>query len=409
MTHAHKTEVLISGGGFVGLALALALARAGIESAIVEAGDMQAGLAPAFDGRVSSIAPDVRRMLEALDVWSAVEDVQPVSDIVVSGGAPGGRASPFFLHFDREDAGGPLFHIVENRHLRRALAQAVARRPEIALIAPDTIAEARTDSRGAWARLASGGEIAARLIVAAEGRHSPLRDRFGLKVSGWPYGQHGLVCTVAHERPHEGAAQEYFLPSGPFAILPMTGDRSSLVWSEKDDIARALMEASEADFAAEMRRRFTDYLGEVSPVGPRWSYPLSTHLARDYIAARFALAGDAAHGVHPIAGQGLNLGLRDAAVLAEAVVDADRIGLDIGSTAPLEAYQRRRRPDAAMMAGLNDALNRLFSNDIAPVRAAREAGLGLADAIAPVRRLLAKGASGAGFGEPARLLRGEPL
>jgi 2-octaprenyl-6-methoxyphenol hydroxylase len=403
-----STEILISGGGFAGLALGLALAKAGIDVTVIDAAAPDKSTLPAFDGRVSSIATDVKRMLTALGVWALVPEAQPVSDIVVSGGEIGAAASPFFLHFDEADAGATLFDIVENRFLRSALLQA-ATAAGVTLIAPARIADPQVTAKGVAATLGDGRTLKARLLIAAEGRDSPLRERFGIKSSGWSYGQSGIVCTVEHERPHGGTAQEYFLPSGPFAILPMTGNRSSLVWSERTDIADAALALGDADFAAEVARRFTGYLGAVKPVGARWAYPLTTHLARSYIAPRFALIGDAAHVVHPLAGQGLNLGLRDAAALAESVVDAVRLGLDAGASAPLEAYQRARRIDATAMAAVTDGLNRLFSNDVAPLKAVREAGLGLVNAIAPLRRLLATAAAGASLAAAPRLLKGETL
>lgn len=408
MNAPRETEILISGGGFAGLALGLALAGAGYAATIVEAGDMDAALAPAFDGRVSAIAPDVRRMLETLGVWGGVAEFQTVTDIVVSGGTVEGGASPFFLHVGEADGDAPAFDMVENRFLRTALLARARTATGLTLISGTRVATAASSTGGVTATLASGETIAARLLVAAEGRDSPLREAFGIATSGWSYRQWGIVCTVEHERAHEGVAQEYFLPSGSFAILPMTGHRSSLVWTEREDLAPAFLALDEADFNAEVARRFTDYLGQTRVVGARFGYPLSTQLARDYIARRFALIGDAAHVVHPLAGQGLNLGLRDAAALAEAVADAGRLGLDIGSAAPLEAYQRRRRIDATLMAATTDALNRLFSNDVAPLRAIRETGLGLVNAIPPLRRLLARAAGGAAADAP-RLLKGEAL
>lgn len=408
MIAPRHTEILISGGGFAGLALGIALARAGYEAAVVEAGDLDAALAPSFDGRASAIAPDVRRMLETLEVWDGVAAFQPVTDIVVSGGTVEGGASPFFLHVGEQDANTPAFDMVENRFLRSALLARARATAGLTLLPRTRIASAASSPAGVTASLGDGAAIAARLLVAAEGRDSPLREAYGIRTSGWSYKQWGIVCTVEHERPHEGVAQEYFLPSGSFAILPMTGNRASLVWAEREDLAPAFLALSDADFDAEVARRFTDYLGATKVVGDRFGYPLSTQLARDYIAPRFALIGDAAHVVHPLAGQGLNLGLRDAAALAEAVVDAGRLGLDIGATAPLEAYQRRRRIDATLMAATTDALNRLFSNDVAPLRAIRETGLGLVNAVPPLRRLLARAAGGSAKDAP-RLLQGAAL
>jgi len=254
--------------------------------------------------------------------------------------------------------------------------------------------------------LGAHGEISARLMVAAEGRESASRDKMGIGLVSWSYPQWGIVATVAHERPHEGVAYEHFLPSGPFAILPMTGNRSSLVWTERDTIAPSMLALSEDAFNAEIVRRFGAHLGATHVVGPRWSYPLRFHLARGYVRPRFALAGDTAHGVHPIAGQGLNLGLKDVAALAEVVLDAARLGLDIGALDVLKRYERWRRFDSAIMGLTMDAMNRLFSNDIAPVRAIRDLGLGIADRVGPLRRFLMRQAGG-DVGKLPRLLRGE--
>jgi 2-octaprenyl-6-methoxyphenol hydroxylase len=405
MSAPTNTEILISGGGFAGLALAIALAGAGYESAVVEAGDLNAPLAPDFDGRASAIAPDVRRMLETLGVWSRIPEFQPVTDIVVSGGTLEGGASPFFLHVGDQDSDTPAFDMVENRYLRAAMLTAARATPGLILVPGTRIAAAVSTAGNVTATLSPGGTMTARLLVAAEGRDSPLREGYGIKTSGWSYKQWGIVCTVEHERSHEGAAQEYFLPSGSFAILPLTGNRSSLVWAEREDLAPGFLKLSDDDFNTEIARRFTDFLGATKVVGPRFGYPLTTQLARDYVAQRFALIGDAAHVIHPLAGQGLNLGLRDAAALAEAIADAGRLGLDIGSSVPLEAYQRRRRIDATLMAATTDGLNRLFANDIAPLRALRETGLGLVNAVPPLRRLLSRAAAGKGADAP-RLLSG---
>lgn len=406
MSGARDTEILISGGGFAGLALGIALAGAGYAASVVEAGDLDAALAPGFDGRVSAIAPDVRRMLETLDVWGGIAEFQTVTDIVVSGGTVEGGASPFFLHIGETDGEAPVFDMVENRHLRIALLARARATTGLTLIPGERIKGAASAATGVTATLAGGDTIAARLLVAAEGRQSPLREAYGIKTSGWSYHQWGIVCTVEHERPHESVAQEYFLPSGSFAILPMTGNRSSLVWAEREDLAPGFLALGEDDFNAEVARHFTDFLGTVRVVGPRFGYPLTTQLARDYVAQRFALIGDAAHVVHPLAGQGINLGMRGVAALAEAVADAGRLGLDIGGAAPLEAYQRRHRINAMMMGATTDTLNRLFSNDIAPLRAIRETGLGLVNAVPPLRRLLARAAGGGQGSDAPRLLTG---
>jgi 2-octaprenyl-6-methoxyphenol hydroxylase len=334
--------------------------------------------------------------------------MQPINDIMVSDGRVREGASPFFLHFDHKEIGDePLGHLIENRHMRIALQKAVADQKLIRLLAPQSVTRVDYGAQ-AVATLGNGEKVSARLCFAADGRGSPTREAAGIKTVGWDYGQTGIVCTVEHEVPHDGVAQEYFLPGGPFAILPMVGNRSSLVWTEKTEDAKAILSLGDEAFAQEMRARFGDYLGACAPVGPRWSYPLTLQLARDYVRPRLALIGDAAHGIHPIAGQGLNLGLRDVAAAAEVVVDAARLGLDIGALDVLERYQRWRRFDNVALSLLMDGLNRLFSNDIGPVRLARDLGLGLVNQIGPARRFFMRHAGGV-VGDLPKLLRGEAV
>lgn len=406
---ADSFDVVVSGGGLVGLTLGVALAQGGLAVAVVDAQATAVTTAPAFDGRVSAIAYASGRMFRALGVWDTLEpDAQPINDIVVSDGRIGRGASPLTLHFDHREIGEPLGHLVENRLTRLALHAAAARTPGLGLIAPETVTGMAADSRSARVRLKGGRQLSARVVVACEGRHSMLREQAGIRSIGWTYGQTGIVTTVVHEKPHAGIAHEYFLPGGPFAILPMTGNRSSLVWTEYDADATRLLARDEAGFAAEMRRRFGDFLGHAEPVGPRFAYPLGLHLARSYCAPRLVLAGDTAHGIHPIAGQGFNLGLRDVAVLAEELCDAARRGEDIGSDAVLARYQQRRRFDTVALAAATDVLNRLFSNDIAPLRVARDLGLAVADRIGPLRRFFMRHAGG-DVGDLPRLLRGEAV
>ena len=409
-----KYDVAIVGGGMVGLTLGLALAQGGLQVAVVDALAPDAVMDARFDGRVSALAFASRRLFESLGLWSALApSASPINDIVVSDGRVSEGAAPLFLHFDHAELGAePLGHILENRHIRRALHGALPGHPRLRLLAPMSARGLEVGRAEALVSLADGSALAARLCVAAEGAHSPLRDAQGIKTLGWDYPQTGLVATVAHERPHEGVAQEYFLPSGPFAILPMapdmTGNRSSLVWTERTELAQAFLALDEAGFDAEVAARFGSYLGATKVVGPRWSYPLRLQLAYDYVRPRFALAGDAAHVIHPIAGQGLNLGLRDVAALAEVLIDAARQGEDIGAEDVLLRYQRWRRFDNVLLAAATDALNRLFSNDVGPLRLARDLGLSLVGALGPARRFFMRQAGGA-VGELPRLLRGEPL
>ncbi len=400
-------DVVVSGGGMVGVTLALALAQGGLTVAVADPMPPSALLDAKFDGRVSALAFASVRMYQALGVWPDLEaHAQPINDILVTDAKLDREASPFSLHFDHREIGEPLGRIVENRHIRAALYKCAGNTPAITLISPAAVTALSREGGHIVAQLSNGREIRARLAVAADGRESALRDAQGIGVVGWSYPQIGIVATVEHTRPHNGVAYEHFLPSGPFAILPMTGNRSSLVWTEKETLAPQLLAASEMDFEAELARRFGTHLGATKASGPRWSYPLKFHLARSYVKERFALAGDSAHGIHPIAGQGLNLGLKDAAALAETVLDAARLGLDIGALDVLKRYERWRRFDSFMLAAATDGLNRLFSNDIAPLRMARDLGLGIVDRIGPLRRLFMRHAGGA-VGKLPRLLKGE--
>ena len=406
----YKSDVVIVGGGLSGLPLALALAQGGLSVTVVDALDPARATDAGFDGRVSAIAFASCRMFEQLGVTKFLQgQMQPINDIIVSDGRVREGASPLFLHFDHTEIGDePLGNLIENRHMRIALQKAVEEQPLVRLVAPNAVKKVDYAASHVMAVLADGSTVEAKLCFACDGRASPTRVAAGIKTIGWNYGQTGIVTTVEHERPHEGAAQEYFLPGGPFAILPMVGNRASLVWTEKTEAAKAILALDDEAFAEEMRARFGDYLGACRPVGPRWSYPLSLQLARDYVRPRLALIADAAHGVHPIAGQGLNLGLRDVAVAAEVVVDAARLGIDIGSLNVLESYQRWRRFDNTALSLMMDGLNRLFSNDIGPIRLARDLGLGIVNEIGPLRRLFMRHAGGV-VGDLPRLLKGEAL
>ena len=407
-------DLIIAGGGLVGLSLAHAVAAAGLQVAVIDPVPPEAATEAVFDGRVSALGRASYRMFDALGLTGDMaSEAQPILDILVSDGVPaaGGYRgpSPLTLHFGHTDAGaGPLGHIVENRVIRVAQNRAVAQQGNMTLIAPDRVLDAEPDSDGVTVQLASGDKLRARLCVAADGRDSALRTAAKIKTVRWAYGQTGIVTTVHHDRPHAGVAHEYFLPAGPFAILPMTGNRASLVWTEPTARANAIMQLDQAVFDAELSQRFGSHWGAVCSHGPRWSYPLAFHLARDYIAPRLALIGDAAHGIHPIAGQGLNLGLRDAAALAEVIVDAHRLGLDIGAPTTLAGYAQWRRFDNMSLAVTTDLLNRLFSNDLPPLRLARNLGMALVDRIAPMRNLFLRHAAGE-VGTLPRLLRGQSL
>jgi 2-octaprenyl-6-methoxyphenol hydroxylase len=402
-----EQDVIIGGGGMVGLTLGIALAGAGLKVTVADPMPKGAVLDAKFDGRVSALAFASTRMFDTLGIWSHLKaDAQPINDILVTDAALDAPASPFSLHFDSKEIGAPLGHIAENRHIRAALFAVAETLPNLTFRSPCALAGLTQRDAGIEAALSDGGTLSARLAVAADGRESKMRDAMGIGIVGWSYPQWGLVATVEHEAPHGGVAYEHFLPSGPFAILPMTGNRSSLVWTERETIAPAMMKLPDAEFDAEIARRFGTHLGRTRAAGPRWSYPLKFHLARAYVAPRFAVAGDAAHGIHPIAGQGLNLGLKDAAALAEIVLDAARLGLDFGAIDVLRRYERWRRFDSFALAAATDGLNRLFSNDIAPLRFVRDLGLGIVDRIGPARRFFMRHAGG-DIGKLPRLLRGE--
>lgn len=406
-------DVVIVGGGLSGLTQGIALASHGIAVAIIDREDPARAAAAAFDGRVSAIALASQRMLAAIGLWHHVAEAQPMWDIRVSDGD-----SLLFLHYDHRDLGDqPFGYLVENRVIRQAQQAALAGLGRAQLIAPMGVSKVDRGQPGsgvpARVELGNGRCLQARLVIGADGRNSAMREQAGIRSTSWAYDQTGIVCTVTHELPHGGAAQERFLPAGPFAILPMTDDeqgrhRSSLVWTEPTDRAAAIMALDEAGFDAEMRQRFGSGYGEARVTGPRWSYPLSFLHAERYTGHRLALIGDAAHGIHPIAGQGLNLGLRDIAALTEALVDARRLGLDLGQADVLEQYARWRRTDTLVLSAVTDGLTRLFSNDIAPVRVARDLGLGLVDRIAPLKKLFMRHAMG-DLGRLPRLLRGERL
>ena len=404
-----RSDVALAGGGLVGLTLALALAQGGMRVAVADPMTQAQLLDERFDGRVSALAFANVRMMRTLGLWdNLLPDAQPINDILVSDGELGGQPSPFSLHFDHREIGEVLGYIVENRNIRRELLRAVEGNKGIVFLPGVAVDGLAVGEASTTLNLSNGQQIASPLTVAAEGRDSQLREAQGIRSVAWDYPQIGIVTTVEHEHPHNGVAYEHFLPSGPFAILPMTGNRSSLVWTEETKDARRLIGLDEPEFTAELKLRFGIHLGDVRPVGPRWSYPLKLHLARSYVQHRFALVGDAAHTIHPIAGQGLNLGLKDAASLAETVLDAARLGLDFGRSDVLERYERWRRFDSLALAAATDGINRLMSNNIPPLRLARDLGMGAVDMIAPLRQFFMRHAGG-DIGTLPRLLKGEAV
>ncbi len=404
------TELLIAGGGLNGMLLGIACADAGLPVAVVDRQDPATMLGEGFDGRTTAIAYGSKLVLDGVGLWPMIAaEAEPIREIRVAD-----DNSPFFLHYDHKelDPGSssdtPLGYIVENRVLRRALFERAKALPSFTLLAPRLVGTVTADDSSAVATLGDATRIHARLVVAADGKDLPLRQGAQIRTVEWRYKQTGIVTTVAHERPHAGIAVEHFLPAGPFAILPMTKNRSSIVWTEDAALAPHVVKLPDAQFAAELSVRFGDFLGAIEPVGPRWTYPLLLMQAERYTARRLALIGEAAHVIHPIAGQGLNVGIRDCAALAEAVIDARRLGLDIGDDSVLERYQRWRRLDAVLLAGVTDGLNRLFSNRIAPLRLARDLGLAAVNRMPPLKRLLMQHAMGT-LGDRPRLARGELL
>ncbi|HET6233922.1 MAG TPA: UbiH/UbiF/VisC/COQ6 family ubiquinone biosynthesis hydroxylase [Acetobacteraceae bacterium] len=394
--------VCIVGAGPVGGTLACRLAMAGVATAIVDRAPLPPMEHPAFDGRAYAIAASPRRLLEAAGLWDKLpQPTCPIRDIRVTDGRVGRPASPLHLHFATRDLGaeaGPFGWMVEARSLRVALNAHMAALSALRIFAPAR-ADVERQPDGVVVRVAGGPDIACRLVIAAEGRGSALREAAGIPVTRLPYGQTGIVCAVAHERPHHNVALEHFLPSGPFAQLPMCAAAdaphvSAIVWTERDRLARIILGLDDARFAREVGRRLGDHLGAVRPIGRRWSYPLEAMIAHRYTDTRLALVGDAAHGIHPIAGQGLNLGFRDVEVLAGLVIDAVASGVDPGAPALLARYQRQRRPDNLAMLAATDALDRLFSNDRRVVRMARDLGIAAVHRVPPLKRMFMRQAMG---------------
>lgn len=418
MRATQRFDIVISGASFAGLALARALARASngaVRIAIVDRAIRKETATP--DARAFALSAGARRMLDALGIWSEIAgEAQAVSEIEITDSSLEAGIRPVLLRYDNrigeaESQGKlaePASHIVPASALEAALYRAATADPSLTLIAPAEIARF-TDTGSAMAiTLADGTSVTASLLVGAEGRRSASRDAARIKTVGWRYGQTAIVTTIAHERPHGGRAIQHFLPGGPFAILPLPNNRACLTWTEEAEEAKRILALDDAGFLAEVETRIAGRLGAVEVVGPRQSWPLEMHLARAYVAPRFALIGDAAHGVHPIAGQGVNLAFRDVAALAEVIVDALRLGLDPGSMQSLERYERWRRFDSFASAAVFDGLNRLFSNDVLLIRAAREFGLGLVDRLPSLKQQLVAEAAGL-TGEPPRLFRSEPL
>jgi len=404
------SDILIVGGGLNGPALALALAQGGFSVTVVDALPLARLIYDDFDGRAYALALASKRMLAALGIWDQVAaNSQPILDIIASDGRPGEGAGPFTLHFDHQEIEeGPMGHMLEDRYLRRALLAAIAAHPRITQTNECRVTDQAIHKTHAEVTLDTGQTLTAGLLVGCDGRDSDTARRAGISRTGWGYDQTGLVCAIAHELPHNGIAHQFFMPSGPLGILPLPGNRCSIVWAETAARAAWINGLSNADYLAELRPHFGDFLGKIKLEGARFAYPLKLTVANSFIAERLVLVGDAAHGMHPLAGQGLNMGLRDIAALAEVLVLAKRRGEDVTSPLVLERYQQWRRFDVTSMAVATDGINRLFSNDNPWLRAGRDLGLGLVNALPGVRRGLIRQAAGL-TGDLPRLMQGQAI
>lgn len=399
-----KSDVIVVGAGPVGALAAALIAQAGLSVIVIEAGSASVIAAPQSDGRAIALALAPKRALDVGGFWPHVAaDAEPILDIRVTDGH-----APVYLHYDHRAVGtDPFGWIIENEVIKAA---ALARLGQLGVrVMTETTVE-RWDfgAHGVTAFLTSGGSVRARLAVAADGRRSPTREAAGIKLTGWDYGQSAIVCAIGHEKPHCGIAHEHFLTPGPFAILPMTGQRSGIVWTEARHRAEGIVAQDDAAFMAEMSERFGDFLGNLRLASPRFAYPLTFQMAKHYTGQRLVLVGDAAHGMHPIAGQGLNLGLRDASALGQVVVEAARLGLDIGGPAVLDRYRQWRRVDTLLMMGVTDSLNKLFTSQLAPVKLARDVGLWAVEHTPPLKNLFMRHAMGV-VGDLPRPLMGEAI
>ena len=404
------SDVVIAGAGLSGSTLALALSQVGISVTIVDPLAQNNRASGGFDGRGYALALTSQRLLYALGVWPDVADnAQPMLRIKVSDGSMEKGPSPFALEFDHaEIEEGPMGYMLEDRFLRPALLQAISRQKNISIIHDDTVVGQRVVPGGVEVELANGAVINSRLLIGCDGRKSQVAVRAGIQRDGWEYGQTALVCSVDHELPHDGTAHQYFLPAGPLAILPLPGNRSSIVWTETNEAAVAINQLNDASYLKALQPRFGDFRGKISLTGQRFSYPLVLSMAQDFAADRVALVGDAAHTVHPIAGQGLNSGLKDIATIVEVLADAKRRGEDIGRRDVLNRYQLWRRFDAMTLALATDGFNRLFSNDNSILRFGRDLGLAAVNALPGLRRKFVREAAGLS-GDVPKLMQGRPI
>lgn len=401
MGNTIKSDAIIIGGGMVGLSLALALSKAGLSVSVVERDNLDDQLSPEFDGRVSAISLGSERVLNSIGAWQhMLPEAQPIHDIRVVDGY-----STAYAHYNYKAVGNvPVGHMVENRHIRTGIIRQARSSNRIRLFTSDAVKNLHRDDASSQAMLESGTTLEASLTIAADGKRSLTRDAVGIKVRKAGYNQTAIVCTIEHSLPHEGLALERFLPAGPFAALPMRGNRAAIVWSVADADAAGIIALPPEQFDALIYARLGDYLGTIKTIGKKFSYPLYLALAETYISKRFALAGDAAHGIHPIAGQGVNVGFRDVAVLAQLIEDAAKLGLDIGSDSLLQHYQQWRRFDIVSMGAITDGITRLFSNDMPLLRSGRRLGLNVVEKITPLKRLFMRHAMGL-MGDLPRLMQ----
>ena len=404
-----QNNAVIVGGGLVGPLAALAMADAGLSVTVVDAAPASKRKAP-FDGRAYAFSYASIRMLEALGLWSDLEDeAGPILDIKVTQGRPGAGAMPAFLHFDHSELDeGPFGHMVEDRLLRAVLLKALAEHPSVTPLQGARVTSWEPGAVTTDARAKAHRRLEAPLIIASDGRNSAVAEMASIARQGWAYDQMSLVAAVEHEKSHDGVAHQFFAPAGPLAILPLSGNRSSIVWTERADKAKQIQASTPAEYLAALRPVFGSFLGEIELVGERYLFPLGLSLAEEIVAPRMVLAGDAAHGIHPLAGQGLNLGVRDAAALAEVVVEAHRRGEDIGAPDVLERYRRWRGFETALMAVTTDSINRLFSNDLGPMRTLRNLGMAALNRVPAAKRQIMAHAAGLTADRP-RLLKGLPL
>ena len=404
------SNILIVGGGLNGPALALALAQTGHSVTVIDALAEKTRKNAAFDGRSYALALASQRLLDAIGIWDRIaEYAQPMLEIKVTDGHAGAGPSPFFMHFDHaEIEEGPMGYMVEDRHLRRAFLDAMAEDKRITLINGKTVVAQETGVGGVVLTLNDNTTITGQLLIGCDGRRSGTAARAGIKRTGWDYGQTALVCAIEHELPHHGIAHQFFMPPGPLAILPLTGNRSSIVWSERTETAHQINALPEAEYLQALRPRFGDFLGDIRLQGDRFTYPLNLTIANSFIADHLALVGDAAHGMHPIAGQGLNAGLRDVGALAEVLTLAGRRGEEIGSPLVLQRYQEWRRFDTASLAMATDVFNRLFSNDNPLLRLGRDIGMGIVGSLPGLRRGFVREAAGL-TGDLPKLLQGRAI